>query len=68
MSQSRRVPRIPQQPAPEPAPEAPPSPWARQAAAQQPRATKRERKLVDGLPDWEPLPPGEILVRRHRQP
>ncbi len=26
--------------------------------------TGRERKIAGGLPDWEPLPPGELLVRR----
>jgi hypothetical protein len=26
--------------------------------------TSRVRKVVEGLPDWEPLPPGEIVVRR----
>ncbi|QIB41686.1 hypothetical protein [Streptomyces aureoverticillatus] len=43
------------------------SPWA--AAAARPaggeRVTKRQRRVVEGLPDWEPLPPGETLVRRH---
>lgn len=26
----------------------------------------RERKIAGGLPEWEPLPPGEILVRAGR--
>lgn len=26
--------------------------------------TSRLRRIVEELPDWEPLPPGEILVRR----
>jgi hypothetical protein len=42
-------------------------PWARQAAAPQPRATSRTRQMVHGLPAWEPLPPGELLVHRHRR-
>ena len=28
------------------------------------RATSRVRKVAEGLPDWEPLPPGETVVRR----
>ncbi|EMF28718.1 hypothetical protein H114_12806 [Streptomyces gancidicus BKS 13-15] len=28
------------------------------------RATRRVRKIAEGLPDWEPLPPGETVVRR----
>lgn len=27
-------------------------------------ATGRVRRIAQDLPDWEPLPPGEILVRR----
>ncbi len=42
-------------------------PWARQAATPQPRATSRTRHMVHGLPGWEPLPPGELLVHRHRR-
>ncbi|WP_335980685.1 hypothetical protein [Streptomyces sp. CA2R106] len=41
------------------------SPWA--AASRAPgaeRVTSRVRKIAEGLPDWEPLPPGETLVRR----
>ena len=38
--------------------------WARQSVPQQQRVTARVRHQVEGLPDWEPLPPGEILVRR----
>jgi hypothetical protein len=41
--------------------------WARPAAPQEEHVTQRMRKRVDGLPDWEPLPPGEIVVRRPRQ-
>jgi hypothetical protein len=44
-----------------------PVPWAYQKAVTLPPATKRARKVVDSLPAWEPLPPGEIIVRRHRQ-
>jgi hypothetical protein len=40
--------------------------WARQKAPNTQRVTERVRRLVQGLPDWEPLPPGEVLVRRHR--
>lgn len=28
------------------------------------RATLRERRLVEGLPQWEPRPPGEAVIRR----
>ena len=28
--------------------------------------TSRERKIAGSLPDWDPLPPGELLVRRPR--
>ena len=40
------------------------SPWA--AIPQQTRApaTSRLRRVVEALPSWEPLPPGESLVRR----
>ncbi len=30
----------------------------------QERATKRERLIAGDLPDWDPLPPGELLVKR----
>ncbi|MCG8964174.1 MULTISPECIES: hypothetical protein [Streptomyces] len=40
------------------------SPWGAVRRPQQERVTSRLRKLVEGLPDWEPLPPGETLVRR----
>ncbi|MFY1635074.1 hypothetical protein ACN27F_17670 [Solwaraspora sp. WMMB335] len=46
-------------------PDQPTPPWAQprpQAASG--RQTERQRKVVESLPDWEPLPPGEILVRR----
>ena len=39
-------------------------PWARPAGAAQERVTDRARRMVEGLPAWEPLPPGEVLVRR----
>jgi hypothetical protein len=38
--------------------------WARQTTKDVPRATSRSRQMVEGLPAWEPLPPGEMLVRR----
>lgn len=40
------------------------TPWARQTARTEERTTPRARKMVQGLPGWEPLPPGEIVVRR----
>ncbi|MEV5799158.1 hypothetical protein, partial [Streptomyces collinus] len=40
------------------------SPWAAQRGPQRERVTSRLRRVVEGLPDWEPLPPGETLVRR----
>jgi hypothetical protein len=40
------------------------SPWAAVRRPQQERVTSRQRQVVEGLPDWEPLPPGETLVRR----
>jgi hypothetical protein len=45
----------------------PAMPWARLGAASEDRVTSRVRKMVEGLPDWEPLPPGEILIRRPGQ-
>ena len=39
------------------------TPWGK-AVSKRPRATERLRKTITGLPDWEPLPPGEILARR----
>jgi hypothetical protein len=41
------------------------TPWA--AVLKDPEdkpVTGRLRRTVDGLPAWEPLPPGEALVRR----
>jgi len=45
---------------------APSVPWARQIAAKTEPTTSRERRMVSSLPEWEPLPPGEIVVRRPR--
>lgn len=41
-------------------------PWgsAGRGGASEERVTNRARRMVEGLPSWEPLPPGEILVRR----
>ncbi len=41
--------------------------WARQRATGNAPVTPRTRRIVPGLPAWEPLPPGEIAVRRHGQ-
>lgn len=40
------------------------TPWARQTGRTEERTTPRARRMVQGLPGWEPLPPGELLVRR----
>ena len=58
----------PQQLAPSPwgATNGPGTLWARQTTSGTQRVTSRVRRLVQGLPDWEPLPPGEVLVRRYR--
>ena len=45
---------------------APALPWAKQSAESTERVTNRERRIVSSLPAWEPLPPGEIVVRRPR--
>jgi hypothetical protein len=64
---------VPSQPTPaQPTPEsattaAEPMPWAQQTVSVNERTTSRLRRLVHGLPDWEPMPPGEILVNRHGQ-
>jgi len=54
----------------QPFPESEPTdvPWARQVSTPLPQATHRARHVVENLPDWEPLPPGEVLVRRPGQP
>lgn len=44
-----------------------PVPWARQPSQPEKHATKRVRQMVESLPNWEPTPPGEVLVRRHRE-
>ncbi|MFG2616685.1 hypothetical protein ACGFXC_03615 [Streptomyces sp. NPDC048507] len=38
--------------------------WAAGNGPAEERSTARLRRLVEGLPDWSPLPPGEQLVRR----
>ncbi|MGE7390722.1 hypothetical protein ACQKM2_35115 [Streptomyces sp. NPDC004126] len=38
--------------------------WAAGTDPAEERTTARLRRLVQGLPDWSPLPPGEQLVRR----
>ena len=38
-------------------------PWARRSTGTEP-VTSRSRRRIRGLPGWDPLPPGEILVRR----
>ena len=42
-------------------------PWAQQATDPAERRTARQRQMVQGLPSWEPLPPGEIHVQRRRR-
>jgi hypothetical protein len=49
------------------APAPAPVPWALQTGAPTERATGRRRQMVQGLPAWDPLPPGEMLVQRHRR-
>lgn len=40
-------------------------PWARRPMTQAERpVTQRARRLAAGLPQWDPMPPGEILVVR----
>ena len=36
------------------------------SAARSAPTTSRERRIAGDLPDWEPLPPGELFVRRPR--
>lgn len=43
---------------------APAVPWGQQSAVAQERVTARVRHVVQGLPSWEPTPPGELPVRR----
>ncbi|GAA2244702.1 MULTISPECIES: hypothetical protein [Kitasatospora] len=40
------------------------SPWAAAPKPADERVTNRLRRIVDSLPEWEPLPPGEVTVRR----
>lgn len=51
------------EPVPNPAAADDDVPWARRKAAEP--ATARNRRHVPDLPAWDPLPPGELLVRRH---
>lgn len=69
---------MPNNPMPEPvAPGPSPAPWSKAAGAAatpwaqrrgpvRPHATARLRKTIEGLPEWEPLPPGETFVQRGR--
>jgi hypothetical protein len=43
------------------------TPWGRQTASSEERVTSRQRRMAEGLPAWEPLPPGEVLIRRPSQ-
>lgn len=43
-----------------------PVPWARQPHPPRQRSTSRVRQIVEGLPDWEPMPPA-VAVRRPQQ-
>ncbi|MFE4538975.1 hypothetical protein ACFRKB_28540 [Streptomyces scopuliridis] len=69
--QPRRVvpgtPQTPQPPSSQPAPSPAASPWASAPARPKERVTSRLRKVVEGLPEWEPLPPGEMTVRRPKK-
>ncbi|MCX4529762.1 MULTISPECIES: hypothetical protein [unclassified Streptomyces] len=38
--------------------------WAAGTGPAEERTTSRLRRIVEGLPEWSPLPPGEQLVRR----
>jgi hypothetical protein len=40
------------------------TPWGRQTGASEERVTSRQRRMAEGLPSWEPLPPGEVVIRR----
>jgi hypothetical protein len=40
------------------------TPWARAQSVPVDRATTRARRYAESLPEWEPLPPGEIVVQR----
>ncbi|MBM7075756.1 hypothetical protein [Micromonospora humida] len=39
-------------------------PWARTTPPVWLTRTERRRQIVEELPDWDPLPPGESKVRR----
>ena len=43
------------------------TPWGRQTGSSEERVTSRQRRMAEGLPSWEPLPPGEVLIRRPSQ-
>lgn len=67
-------PQIPSQISPQEVPAAEPLfpaaaaedvPWARQGTSHKP-LTDRSRRQLRNLPGWDPLPPGEIVVQRHR--
>ncbi|MBL6276130.1 hypothetical protein JMF97_08150 [Micromonospora fiedleri] len=55
------------QPTPDGPTEAEVVPWARQPTPPRQRHTDRVRRIAEGLPDWEPMPPGEMVIRRPRQ-
>ncbi|MBW5483318.1 hypothetical protein [Streptomyces bambusae] len=38
--------------------------WAATGEQSGERVTNRLRRVVEGLPEWSPLPPGEQLIRR----
>lgn len=38
--------------------------WASQRVQKKPTGLTRNRKIAGDLPDWAPLPPGELLVKR----
>jgi hypothetical protein len=38
--------------------------WAGQTLAPEDRKLGRQRKIAEGLPDWNPMPPGELTVTR----
>ncbi|WP_017583194.1 hypothetical protein [Nocardiopsis valliformis] len=44
--------------------DAPTARWGAQQESGGEKVTERRREVVDSLPDWDPLPPGETLIRR----
>ena len=50
----------------DPAAPSPAAPWARQGGRADKPVTPRARRIVEDLPAWDPLPPGEITVHRPR--